>query len=57
MQAPAQDEGWVPAIHGLVTLRVWRPGKSSVLARLRAAWILLVLATLAIVGAAALFGQ
>ena len=42
----AQDEGWVPAITGLFTLAVWRHGRSSVIARLRAVWVLFVVAAL-----------
>ena len=34
-----RDEGWLPAIKGIFTWRVWRPGRSSILARMRALWL------------------
>ncbi|NND01698.1 MAG: hypothetical protein HKN91_02840 [Acidimicrobiia bacterium] len=42
MDQPAYDEGWLPAFQGLLTWRVWRSGRSSVIARIRARWLVAV---------------
>lgn len=49
MHPDTRDEGWVPAIKGLFTWCVWRPGRSSAIARLRAKWLLFLAGALLIV--------
>ncbi|MCP3974229.1 MAG: hypothetical protein GY720_07025 [bacterium] len=52
-----KDKGWVPAFVGLITFRVWKPGRSSVIARLRAIWVLMNVVTIAAVGLAMIVGD